>query len=342
MNHSIKMILKLPLAFALVVLFAQCNPPSSDQRPGLKSSLPLPLSRPQIPSQLSPHVPPGQCEGKTEAFCLPGVILNPPGVRDAPSAVGILSYSFRRNRLFFAAQFVLDLLELDPRRPEDLAKIKKLPYNLEIMGLASHIDALIRTPSTFDAQLNDDSITIGTSALRVNRQVLIDAMSRISLMEQLEDPQLRGKAPIAPELEGAPDWVRWTCFDALRVRQAQVGGEGRRYPFCAVAASPAEKGETDERLFRIVHFSMDIGEMRKAEGLKKHSTGPQEEAELDERLRGEPLFRERWVSPGGEVWELSAIAEEDLLHAIGLTESFGPSAVRWVKGRLDQEYRSFE
>ena len=77
----------------------------------------------------------------------------------------------------------------------------------------------------------------------LDRAELDKSLARVSFVEQLRDPALRGKAPTAPEMSGAPTWVRWTCFDALKGEATSLDGAKppKRHPYCSVAADkPAQ------------------------------------------------------------------------------------------------------
>lgn len=149
-----------------------------------------------------------------------------------------------------------ELMHPDPKeRAAWMNDLKRpdAPISLAELSIANAIGARVRAPmfGTFSPPPQDGaqaksprsappfSFTLHFAGL--DKATLDEALARVSFVDQLGQPALRGNAPTVPEMAGAPAWVRWTCFDALKGEPAGATPK-KRHPYCSVAADrPAQK-----------------------------------------------------------------------------------------------------
>ena len=229
-----------------------------------------------------------------------------------------------------------------------------------------------KAPGVTFATFKPVAIDIHIAAL--DKTVLNAQLARVSFIEQLRDPSRRGKAPTSPEMAGAPAWVRWTCFDALRdeSREDKDKASQRRFPYCSVAAKAPGSREkqtarkvADRRLVQNVvgnialqfrnyleatrpkapDTSLNTAGMTRAQRTKAKYPQIEEmkrvraaQAALSRMVGKLKFTRRTWKSADGESWAMSAIDEAALLRAIRQTKVLGPEFAAWFQTRLDASY----
>jgi len=232
------------------------------------------------------------------------------------------------------------------------------------------------TPGVTFATFKPVAIDIHIAAL--DKTVLNAQLARVSFVEQLRDPSRRGKAPTSPEMAGAPAWVRWTCFDALRNESSENKGQAsqKRFPYCSVAAkAPGSKERqtarkaADRRLAQTItgnvalQFRHYLEEMRpKAPDASLNTAGMSREQLREQRRKARypqieemkrlqdaqmallrnvdrlKFTRRTWKSADGESWAMSAVDEAALLRVVRQTKELGPEFAAWFQKRLEASY----